>query len=94
MKPVEIIESVLHDVMMEAPSCAANYLDLAAISKRVIHAFEDEGLAIAPTVNLDPACMIVHLNREVCRPAADNLKRCTICGFVVDTKFAAEKPQR
>jgi len=37
-------------------------------------------------------CLSALASGEACQP--DELKRCTICGFIIDTKFAAEKPQR
>lgn len=38
------------------------------------------------------ACLGANANAEVCQPSGDNYKRCAICGFVIDTQFAAEKP--
>jgi hypothetical protein len=35
-------------------------------------------------------CLPALASGEACQP--DELKRCTICGFVVDLKFVAEKP--
>lgn len=35
---------------------------------------------------LDPACM------PYIAPWSDTLKRCAICGFVIDTKYEATKP--
>ena len=40
----------------------------------------------------DPACMRAVASNEPCETNDSNYKRCTICGFVVDTSFAAEKP--
>ena len=37
------------------------------------------------------SCLTGLAANEACRPD-DTLKRCTICGFVVDTQYAAEKP--
>ena len=37
-------------------------------------------------------CLSAIATNEPCQPD-DTLKRCTICGFIVDTKFAAEKPK-
>lgn len=54
---------------------------------------EDMGLAlIAAKLHREgsPACLSGLASNEPCKPEADNLKRCTICGFVVDTKYAAE----
>ena len=36
------------------------------------------------------SCLSALASGEACQP--DELKRCAICGFVVATKFAAEKP--
>lgn len=36
-------------------------------------------------------CLAGLASNKACRPD-DTLKRCTICGFVIDTKYAAEKP--
>jgi hypothetical protein len=36
-------------------------------------------------------CLPALASNEACQPD-ESLKRCTICGFVIDTKFAAEKP--
>ena len=36
-------------------------------------------------------CLAGLASNKACRPD-DTLKRCTICGFVVDTQYAAEKP--
>lgn len=36
-------------------------------------------------------CLAGLAANEACRPD-DTLKRCTICGYVVDTQYAAEKP--
>lgn len=51
-------------------------------------ALRDVALAekAAPT-----ACLSGIASNEPCRPD-DTLKRCTICGFIVDTKYAAEPP--
>ena len=38
-------------------------------------------------------CLSALASGAACQPD-EKLKRCTICGFIVDTKFAAEKPQR
>jgi hypothetical protein len=54
---------------------------------------------ICPTCNgsghgpfdVGPACLSAMASNEPRKPD-DTLKRCTICGFVVDTKFEAEKP--
>ena len=35
-------------------------------------------------------CLAGIASNKACRP--DDLKRCTICGFVVDTQYVAEKP--
>jgi hypothetical protein len=35
-------------------------------------------------------CLSALASGEACQP--DTLKRCAICGFVVDGKYAAEKP--
>lgn len=40
---------------------------------------------------LDTQCMAGIASNLPCRPD-DTLKRCTICGFVIDTQYAAEKP--
>lgn len=45
----------------------------------------------APCPRLDAACMAGIASNLPCRPD-DTLKRCTICGFVIDTHYAAEKP--
>lgn len=37
-------------------------------------------------------CLNQAASGEPCQPAADNLKRCTICGFIVDTSYAVERP--
>jgi hypothetical protein len=36
-------------------------------------------------------CLSALASGDACQPD-DSLKRCAICGFVVDTKFAADKP--
>jgi len=36
-------------------------------------------------------CLAGLAANKACRPD-DTLKRCTICGFIVDTQYAAEKP--
>jgi hypothetical protein len=36
-------------------------------------------------------CLSAIASGEPCRPD-DTLKRCAICGFIVDTKYAVEKP--
>lgn len=59
--------------------------------------YEEE--RICPTCNgsghvpfdVGPTCLSAMASNEPCKPD-DTLKRCTICGFVVDTKFEAEKP--
>jgi hypothetical protein len=38
-------------------------------------------------------CLSALASGEACQPD-ESLKRCAICGFVVDTQFAAEKPVR
>jgi hypothetical protein len=38
---------------------------------------------------LGPSCMGALATNEPCRPD-ETLRRCTICGFIVDTKFKAE----
>lgn len=38
------------------------------------------------------ACLSGIASGEPCEPSAENLKRCRICGFIIDTNFAAEKP--
>ena len=49
----------------------------------------------ALSASTDPAtaCLSVLASGEPCRPATDNLRRCTICGFVVDVKYEATKPE-
>lgn len=37
-------------------------------------------------------CMASMATSEPCQPDAHDLRRCTICGFVVDLAYAAEKP--
>jgi hypothetical protein len=37
-------------------------------------------------------CLNQAASGEPCQPDADNLKRCTICGFIVDTSYAVERP--
>jgi hypothetical protein len=39
------------------------------------------------------SCLSALASGEACQPD-ESLKRCAICGFVVDTKFAADKPTR
>jgi hypothetical protein len=36
-------------------------------------------------------CLSALASGEACQPD-ERLKRCAICGFVIDTKFAADKP--
>ena len=38
------------------------------------------------------ACLNAIASNEPCKPD-DTLKRCTICGFIVDTKYEAEFPK-
>jgi hypothetical protein len=38
------------------------------------------------------ACLSGIASGEACEPSTDNLKRCRICGFVIDANFAEEKP--
>jgi hypothetical protein len=38
-------------------------------------------------------CLSALASGDACQPD-ESLKRCTICGFVVDTEFAADKPMR
>ena len=38
------------------------------------------------------ACLSGMATGEPCKVDAANLRRCTICGFVIDTKYEAEKP--
>lgn len=38
-------------------------------------------------------CLAGLASNTACRPD-DTLKRCTICGFVVDTQYAAEQPAK
>lgn len=39
-------------------------------------------------------CLSGVASGEPCEPSSANLKRCRICGFIIDTNFAAEKPSR
>jgi hypothetical protein len=40
----------------------------------------------------DNPCLTSLAEGEPCKPDAENLRRCTICGFVVDLTYNAEKP--
>ena len=37
-------------------------------------------------------CLTGVASGEPCKPDAENLRRCTLCGFVVDLTYLAEKP--
>lgn len=39
----------------------------------------------------ETVCLSALASNEPCRPD-ETLRRCAICGFIVDTKYAAEKP--
>ena len=56
-----------------------------------IYFYEDarEGLIAAREGN---PCLTSLASNEPCKPDAENLRRCTICGFVVDLTYIAEKP--
>ena len=49
-------------------------------------------LPLAPS--LDNACLTSLAEQVPCRPDPNNLKRCTICGLVVDTAYSAEPPAK
>ena len=52
-----------------------------------------DGSGHVPADHLATACLSALASNEPCKPD-DTLKRCTICGFVVDTKYQAEKPRK
>ena len=48
--------------------------------------------ALAESTDQSTACLSVLASNEPCKPDADNLRRCTICGFIVDVQYEAAKP--
>lgn len=37
-------------------------------------------------------CMMSIVEQVPCVPQASNLKRCLVCGFIIDTTYEAERP--
>lgn len=79
--PIEVIQRVRNDIG-ESVGCepVAVYAKDLLVLLRLIHEREAGGV-----------CLNAISSNEPCKPD-DTLKRCTLCGFIVDTKYKAEFP--
>jgi hypothetical protein len=58
---------------------------------RSMHDFLRDWRSDQKSFRIAPECLSALASGNPCQPD-DTLKRCTICGFIVDTQYAAEKP--
>jgi hypothetical protein len=67
---------------------------LAEFGQAVIRKMRDAMVAACAAALIDreeTPCLSALASGEACQPD-ESLKRCAICGFVVDTTFAADRP--
>jgi uncharacterized Fe-S cluster-containing MiaB family protein len=72
--------------------------DMMEINKRMAAERDEAKATLASILSLtqndgrDTACLNAISSNEPCKPDG-TLKRCTLCGFIVDTKYKAEFPK-
>ncbi len=86
MIPVERIEELIEEYSGYDPC-----IKLGAVFGTCLMGEFIQLLQIAHPMNAAVACLSAMATNEPCKPD-DTLKRCIICGFVVDMKYEAEKP--